>query len=61
MPLRFKASKTLLGIETPSIIYLMQASHWFKASKTLLGIETSIRDATLSEPLGVDSKPPKPF
>ena len=36
----FKASKTLLGIETPIAIEILKASWGFKASKTLLGIET---------------------
>ncbi len=57
---RFKASKTLLGIET----ILSQAAGGravrFKASKTLLGIETHQRQK-ISQQMSKDSKPPKPF
>ncbi len=37
---RFKASETLLGIETVRIFGLTPRSFRFKASETLLGIET---------------------
>ncbi len=37
---RFKASKTLLGIETRIAAEVIAAKNGFKASKTLLGIET---------------------
>ena len=37
----FKASKTLLGIETLPIALKKQNYMSFKASKTLLGIETA--------------------
>ena len=36
----FKASKTLLGIETAPSYQVPETLHSFKASKTLLGIET---------------------
>ena len=36
----FKASKTLLGIETKLKLFRMLQPQGFKASKTLLGIET---------------------
>ncbi len=38
---RFKASETLLGIETMAITGIVTATDWFKASETLLGIETA--------------------
>jgi len=38
--LRFKASKTLLGIETVVSTISKVCRQRFKASKTLLGIET---------------------
>ncbi len=38
--LRFKASKTLLGIETNQFLTVLAIRNGFKASKTLLGIET---------------------
>ncbi len=37
---RFKASETLLGIETQSELQIHQERLRFKASETLLGIET---------------------
>ncbi len=40
MNYRFKASKTLLGIETKAIEFGRSPAQGFKASKTLLGIET---------------------
>ncbi len=40
MGTRFKASETLLGIETLIFNLIMLACFWFKASETLLGIET---------------------
>ncbi len=55
----FKASKTLLGIETDGQILRHDKEFGFKASKTLLGIETlsSFLLATRYD----DSKPLKPF
>ena len=40
MSLRFKASETLLGIETALYLASSSALIGFKASETLLGIET---------------------
>ncbi len=57
--LRFKASETLLGIETKvKAIYLLSAIG-FKASETLLGIETAPKPAFPR--IQSDSKPLKPF
>ena len=41
-PLRFKASETLLGIETLDINMQAKYLDCFKASETLLGIETNL-------------------
>ena len=41
--LGFKASETLLGIETGSIGLFVVMGQSFKASETLLGIETAFR------------------
>jgi hypothetical protein len=42
---RFKASETLLGIETLSRMKLLELSLRFKASETLFGIETYLVDS----------------
>ena len=64
MILGFKASETLLGIETIFAI----AAHWslsgflgFKASETLLGIETLSEIERMNWALAPASKPLKPF
>ena len=41
----FKASETLLGIETEKGLGINRKSCSFKASETLLGIETGIKTA----------------
>ncbi len=38
----FKASETLLGIETLYLDINLREVDWFKASETLLGIETDL-------------------
>ena len=55
----FKASETLLGIETQAIPYTQIADIRFKASETLLGIETWEWSGV--EEGWEDSKPLKPF
>ncbi len=55
----FKASETLLGIETLVFLFVLGALAWFKASETLLGIET-FAVLVFVVPL-FDSKPLKPF
>ena len=56
----FKASKTLLGIETMAAKPFCLGLASFKASKTLLGIETIFEDyAAMGKPIA--SKPLKPF
>ncbi len=57
----FKASETLLGIETIAHSYVSSSDWRFKASETLLGIETKPMKKGLN-PLPIkDSKPLKPF
>ncbi len=56
---RFKASETLLGIETRSKTITGVFFSGFKASETLLGIETKSLKENL-KPIH-DSKPLKPF
>ena len=41
----FKASETLLGIETNRLARITEKRNRFKASETLLGIETSCKVA----------------
>ncbi len=55
----FKASETLLGIETTGAHLHFGVKYRFKASETLLGIETQ-QEAALRE-AEADSKPLKPF
>ena len=57
----FKASETLLGIETCCVAATSCAGMRFKASETLLGIETY--DEPYDEPIELEaaSKPLKPF
>ena len=56
---RFKASETLLGIETQNLGKARHNSWWFKASETLLGIETQHFNGHRQD--YQDSKPLKPF
>ncbi len=56
----FKASETLLGIETNAEEKASDKAYGFKASETLLGIETSFWTALVAI-LRVASKPLKPF
>ena len=55
----FKASETLLGIETHTLLESAHRNSRFKASETLLGIETkgSLRKVWKK----IASKPLKPF
>ena len=55
----FKASETLLGIETVARILISSSTPGFKASETLLGIETAFRIRLTR--LFLASKPLKPF
>ena len=55
----FKASETLLGIETLKAAIAPLLANSFKASETLLGIETQII-THYRHPFGA-SKPLKPF
>ena len=57
---RFKASETLLGIETTSKALWSPQELRFKASETLLGIETEFC-GYLYKDLPSASKPLKPF
>ena len=58
--LRFKASETLLGIETIQPVTPVVSAPGFKASETLLGIETRLQLEEGS--IATDaSKPLKPF
>ena len=57
---RFKASETLLGIETQMRRAQKEWTEGFKASETLLGIETSIIRLRTGEQEPA-SKPLKPF
>jgi len=56
----FKASETLLGIETLSGLTALESWLGFKASETLLGIETNLPVFDKSS-LETASKPLKPF
>ena len=57
--LSFKASETLLGIETKLRLHFGRITRSFKASETLLGIETCDDSVVYSERFA--SKPLKPF
>ncbi len=59
--LGFKASETLLGIETGNFQFIIGAFKGvrFKASETLLGIETGSQTSKVLS--AEDSKPLKPF
>ncbi len=57
----FKASETLLGIETAYGLILQEATEGFKASETLLGIETADDNGAMERLRAMDSKPLKPF
>ena len=52
---RFKASETLLGIETQSLYCRLLSAQGFKASETLLGIETQLGDSGGIETSGIQS------
>ena len=56
----FKASETLLGIETCLAVLVQDQEYCFKASETLLGIETEWF-AINPESIQLASKPLKPF
>ena len=56
---RFKASETLLGIETNLVIGSSRSRGGFKASETLLGIETNTAFPWVDN--APASKPLKPF
>jgi len=58
--LRFKASETLLGIETLVSMQVTDRITGFKASETLLGIETGLYRLTMKSRKPA-SKPLKPF
>ena len=55
----FKASETLLGIETRVVRRVPMVVFGFKASETLLGIETSLNEGVIYKTEA--SKPLKPF
>jgi len=59
----FKASETLLGIETRLFRRGFGTRSGFKASETLLGIETTpfANISTTAKAVKLDSKPLKPF
>ncbi len=58
--MRFKASETLLGIETKMLKFQCRDRRGFKASETLLGIET-VLPVEIRDRMKEASKPLKPF